>query len=191
MDTTKLLDEYCANTGQARKYAIRKIRGGKYLQDTMPRKRKRTQYYDGYVKEALVRCWEVFDYPCGQRMEPLLKTEVEKLRSLGERICSDNVAQKLKKIDYSTIDEKLKHEKDVRRQKGKYHKKTHPLLYQKIPIKVWSEQDRESLGNIQTDLVEHCGQSASGEYGYTLFNRHRNWLAWRRSGLRKRTAGSS
>lgn len=47
-------------------------------------------------------------------------------------------------------------------------KKIHPLLYQKIPVKITSEQDREILGNIQINLIEHCGEKAQGEYIYTL-----------------------
>jgi len=163
------LDEYCANTGQARKYAMRKIRNGNYLQDTREKtKRKRKEYYDGEAREALARCWEIFDYPCGQRLAPLLKTEVQKLRKLGELSCSDEVAGKLQTIGFRTIDEKLKHEKEVRRLKRTYHKKIHPLLHQKIPVKVFSDQDRANEGTIQIDLVEHCGQKASGEFAYTL-----------------------
>ena len=33
---------------------------------------------------------------------------------------------------------------------------------------MFAEQDRNSLGNVQIDLVEHCGASASGEYANTL-----------------------
>jgi len=119
---SRVLDEYCATTGQARNYVIRKIRSGAYLEKKgKKRKRTRRHYYDGRVREALTRCWEVFDYPCGQGLEPLLKQEVERLRLLGELSCSDEVATKLKEIDARTIDVKLKHEKEVRHQKGKYH----------------------------------------------------------------------
>jgi len=52
--------------------------------------------------------------------------------------------------------------------KAKYHKKIHPLLYQKIPVKVFAEQDRSVLGNMQIDLVEHCGASAAGQFVNTL-----------------------
>src|SRR3989337_2441401 len=82
--------------------------------------------------------------------------------------CSDEVADKLKRISARTIDEKLRHQKEVEGLKRKYHRKSHPLLYQKIPIKLSNEQDRTQLGNIQIDLVEHCGQSARGEYMNTL-----------------------
>jgi hypothetical protein len=163
----RILDEYCRNTGQDRKYAIKKFRYKVRLKRPEERKRRK-EYYDGYVRAALVRCWEIFDYPCGQRLEPLLKSEVERLRKQGELICSDEVAAKLKKISFRTIDEKLKHQKEVLRLKRKYHNKTNPLLYQKIPVKTMAEQNRETLGNIQIDLVEHCGESAAGEFINTL-----------------------
>lgn len=166
-----ILDEYCKNTGQNRKYVIWQIRKGKYLQYTVPNKQKRRnrkEYYDNAVKLALIHCWEIFDYPCGQRLEPLLKQEVDRLRSLGELKCSEEVAIKLKKISFRTIDEKLKHQKEVEGLRKRYHKKNNPLLYQKIPIKLSTEWDRSQFGNIQIDLVEHCGQSTRGEYICTL-----------------------
>ena len=44
----------------------------------------------------------------------------------------------------------------------------HPLLYQKIPVKVAAEWDTRQVGNVQIDYVEHCGRSAGGEYVHTL-----------------------
>lgn len=166
-EKSRLLDEYCKTTKQNRNYVIRKIRSGLYLRDGFGKRRRKVKY-DGEVKRILVETWRIFDYPCGQRLEPLLKTEVRKLRALGELVCSDGVAQKLKEIDASTIDEKLSHQKEVERQKRKYHRKIHPLLYQKIPVKVFAEQDRNIIGNIQLDLIEHCGSSAAGEFIHTL-----------------------
>lgn len=166
-DKGRLLDEYCKTTGQNRSYVVRKIRRGRYLFSSLARK-KRREKYDERVRLALVSCWRIFDYPCGQRLEPLLKQEVDRLRELGELNCSDKVARKLKEIDKSTIDEKLKHQKEVERIARKYRQKVHPLLYQKIPVRIYGEQDRTSLGNLQLDLVEHCGQSASGEFIHTL-----------------------
>jgi len=169
-EKSKLLDEYCKTTGQNRNYIIRKIRTGTYLKLNLG-KRKRKEYYDGYVKEALVKIWRIFDYPCGQRLEPLLKSGVaERLRELGEISFSNEVGGKLRKIDSSTIDEKLKHQKEVERIRKKYQKKVHPLLYQKIPVKLSDEWDRSQLGNIETDLIEHCGQSTRGEYINTISN---------------------
>ena len=170
-EKSKLLDEYCKNTGQNRKYVIRKIKSGKYIKDkTKLKQRKKKEYYDSYVKDALSRIWRIFDYPCGQRLEPLLKTEVDRLRKQGELECPDEVAEKLKEIKSATIDRKLAHQKEVERMNRKYHQKKNPLLYQKIPVKLSDELNRSILGNIQIDLVEHCGNSARGEYICTLSN---------------------
>ena len=164
----RLLDEAEKRTGMNRKYIIRKLRPFSNLDKIKPRHRRRKEFYDGYVRAALLRCWEIFDYPCGQRLKPILGNEVQRLRQLGELGCSDEVAGKLRAISARTIDEKLRHQKEVEGLRRKYHRKKHPLLYQKIPIKLSSEQDRTQLGNIQIDLVEHCGQSARGEYINTL-----------------------
>ena len=168
-EKTKLLDEYCLNAKQNRKYVIRKIKNGKYLPKAKRITiRRRKSFYDGQVTANLVKIWELFDYPCGARLEPLLKSEVDRLIDFKELFCSDEVAKKLKKISPRTIDEKLKREKEARFLNRKYDHKQNPLLYQKIPVQVFNEQNRINLGQVQIDLVEHCGSSASGEYGYTL-----------------------
>ena len=52
-EKSQILDEYCNNTGQTRKYAIRKIQP---RVDLNPRQRKkRGEVYDGQVKAALVK----------------------------------------------------------------------------------------------------------------------------------------
>jgi len=52
-EKSSILDEYCRNTHQNRKYVIRKIRS---LHSSVPRRRKkRTQIYDGYVRAALAK----------------------------------------------------------------------------------------------------------------------------------------
>lgn len=168
-EKSKLLDEYCKTTGLNRNYVIRKIRTGAYLRSSFG-KRKRKEYYDGYVRDILVKIWRIFDYPCGQRLKPLIQAELERLRRLGEIKCSEIVASKLKEIGTATIDRKLSHQREIERIRRKYQKKVHPLLYQKIPVKLSDEWNRSQLGNIQTDLIEHCGQSARGEYLNTISN---------------------
>lgn len=168
-EKSKLLNEYCGNTGLKRKYVIWKIRNGKYIKDRSKQiKRRRESYYNNIVKLVLIKCWEIFDQPCGQRLKPLLETEVDSLRQQKELACSEEVADKLKKISARTIDEKLKNHKEKVHLKQKYQERNNPLLYQKIPVKLSDEWDRSELGNIQIDLVEHCGQSARGEYLCTL-----------------------
>lgn len=163
-----LLDEAEKRTKLNRKYLMDKLKPRSNLDKDKSQIKRRKQYYDNSVKPALVRMWQIFDYPCGQRLEPLLKDETDKLIKLGELDCSGSTAAKLKQMGSATIDRKLKHQKEVERVKGRYKNKMNPLLYQRIPVKVFAEQDRQRLGNIQVDLVEHCGASASGEFVNTL-----------------------
>src|SRR3990167_6627599 len=160
----KILDEYCRNTEQERKYAIKKF---KYKVKLRESRKQRKEYYDGYVKIALINIWKIFDYPCGQRLKPLLETETEKLRNLKEIMCSDEVSEKLKKMGIATIDRKLKHEKEVLLLNRKYKTKN-PLLSHQIPVKVAAEFDRNMIGYTQVDFVEHCGTSTAGEYANSM-----------------------
>lgn len=164
----KLLDEAVKRTKLNRKYLMGKLKPKSNLDRNKSQPKKRKQYYDNSIKPALVRMWQIFDHPCGQRLKTSLETETDKLRILNELSCSDEIALKLKQISSASIDRKLKHQKEFEWIKNKYHHKTHPLLYQKIPVKVFAEQDRSVLGNMQIDTVEHCGASASGGFVNTL-----------------------
>lgn len=159
-----ILDEYCRNSGQNRKYAIKRFRGTVRVKGREEKRKPRSERYDGPVKAALVTVWRIFDYPCGSRLRSILRTETDRLRRLGELSCSDETAAKLQKLAASTIDEKLKHEREVERQKRTYHKKRHPLLCAQVPTKTAAELDRTRPGVMQVDCVEHCGVSAAGEY---------------------------
>jgi len=120
---------------------------------------------------ALIRIWEVLDYPCGQRLESSLRETdiVDRLRRLKEMECSDEVAIKLKKVCAKTIDEKLRHQKEVIHQlQKKGQPRSASLLLKKIPIKIHGELDNQQIGNMQIDYVEHCGSSAAGEFVRTI-----------------------
>lgn len=165
----RVLQEFCVNTGMNRKWVIQKIRSGQYLK--LGQKQTRKQRGDVYANETiqeLKRLWKVFEYPCGQRMESILREELDHLVALGEVKCSKEATAQLKTISGKTIDRKLADTKKDEGLKNKYQKKIHPILYQHIPVKVFAEQNRDEIGNIQADLVEHCGQSASGQFILTL-----------------------
>lgn len=164
----RILDEYCRNTGQERKYVIKKFRYKAGLKPEGSQRKRRKEYYDSAVRSVLAKVWIIFDYPCGQRLEPLLKDETKKLRDFGEVTCSDAVLRKLQSITPSTIDAKLAHEKEMLRNKRKYASKKNFLISSKVPTKTSSEQNRGAPGTEQIDCVEHCGVSAAGDYVNTL-----------------------
>lgn len=157
---TEILDEYCRNTNQERKYAIKKFGFKIRLKET---RKKRKEYYDGPVKAALAEIWKIFDFPCGMRLHPILNTETERLIRDKEITCSPEVLKKLKEMGKATIDRKLKHEKEALSLDRKYGEKK-LMFCHKIPIKTSAEFDRNIVGHTEVDFVESCGSSASGEY---------------------------
>jgi len=199
-EKSAILDEYCGNTGQARKYIIRKIQAGVNVGPKVRRKRK--EDYDVRVRAPLAEVWEIFDYPCGQRLKPILEVQVDRLRELGELEVSDEVALKLKRMSSATIDRKLKHEREVfhlLRSKG--GPKPGSLLKQKIPIRL-TEWDTSMVGYVEADMVVHCGASTLGEYvntlsiteissgwweGEAIMGRSQEYTFWALKEIRKRT----
>lgn len=165
-EKSRILDEYCSNTGHARKYAIRKLMASEH--SDVRAKRRRGAVYDGEVTAALAKTWEIFDYPCGQRLKPIIERETDRLRGFGELSISDEVARKLKTMSSATIDRKLKHQKQVLHfswSKGGH--KPGSMLAQKIAVRL-TEWDTAKVGYIEADLVFHCGASTLGEHVCTV-----------------------
>lgn len=198
-EKSQILNEYCCNIGQSRKHVIRKIRKADFR---LRQRKKRKETYDGQVKAALARIWEIFDHPCGQRLKPLLEVEVDRLRELGEIEISEEVALKLKMISPATIDRKLKHQREflhLLRVKG--GPKPGYLLKQKIPVRL-TRWDTAKVGYVEIDMVVHCGSSTPGEYvntlstteissgwweGEAIMGRSQDYSFWALKEIRKRT----
>ena len=164
-EKTRLLSEARKRTGLARKVLIRKLAHPPKQQRSKP---KRGASYGPEVVATLVGIWELFDFACGQRLVAALRTEVPRLRAAGQLTCSDEVAEKLAKISARTIDRLLKREKQIRRVNRPRSATVHPLLYQKIPVKVAGEWNTDEVGNVQVDYVEHCGRSNGGQFIHTV-----------------------
>jgi hypothetical protein len=164
---TRLLNEARKRTRLNRKVLIGKLAHPASIGQHKKRG-PRQRVYTRDVQAALVQVWGLFDYLCGQRLAPALRREVGRLRRAKELICSDAVADKLERISPRTIDRLLEREKQLRGLRQNRNPSVHPLLYQKVPVKVASEWDTKKVGNLQLDYVFHCGRSTAGEYVHTL-----------------------
>jgi len=164
---SRLLDEAQKRTGLNRKVLIRKL-AHPPLPPSGKRTRNRAKTYGAEVKTALAHVWEMFGYPCGQRLAAILREQVDSLRQLGELHCSNTVADLLKKASPRTLDRLLAHERNVKQPRLPRRAPVHPLMYQRVPVKLPNEWDREEVGNLQLDFVLHCGRSTAGQFLHTL-----------------------
>lgn len=163
---TRLLNEARKRTRLNRKVLIGKLAHPPKPEPGKRGPRKAT--YGADVLTTLVKLWEIFDYPCGQRLAPAIETELEKLCKANEVKCSNEVATKLMEISPKTIDRLLAREKRVLGLRQNRNPSTHPLLYQKIPVKVAADWDTGQIGNLQVDYVLHSGRSQRGEFLHTI-----------------------
>lgn len=163
----KLLNEAEHRTGLTRNYLVQRL-AAKTRWEPIVERAPRPSEYGSDLLEPLVRLWDIFDEPCGQRLVINIKDELERLRLFEEIFISDKQTGQLKKMSARTIDRLLEHEKSVRLIAEKYEAKNMPLLYQKIPTKLADGWNRDILGQIQVDGVEHCGQGTQGEYLVTI-----------------------
>jgi hypothetical protein len=164
---SSLLDEAEKRTGLNRKYLIRVLNQAP-VKKAKGRRRRRGAEYGAAVVTALIEMWDIFEQPCGQRLAPVLRTELDRLRRLGEVRCTDEVAGQLKEISASTVDRLLAREKRVRHLRRNRNPNVQRLIYQKVPVKVAADWDTNEIGNVQVDFVAHCGRSAGGSYIHTL-----------------------
>lgn len=60
-----------------------------------PRVRKKKAVVYGYeVRAALEVQWRVFDFPCGQRLAPVVRAELDRLRPMKELDVPERTAEK-------------------------------------------------------------------------------------------------
>ncbi|MEA1926477.1 MAG: hypothetical protein U9M90_04565 [Patescibacteria group bacterium] len=158
-----ILDELCVNTTLNRNYLIQILSVKIDLDYANPINRKRREKYDGYVIVKLKKIWEIFDYPCGQNLAPMLPEYIEVLEKFEEVSFTDSVKEKLLKISSATIDRRLKRSKRIKKKKVFSTTKPGSMLKKQIPIKT-SSWDEKRAGFGKLDTVAHCGHSASGEF---------------------------
>jgi hypothetical protein len=160
----QLLDEMEAVAHLHRKSLTRLMNGDLARK---PRSRQRGRTYGLEVVRALKVIAESFDYLCAERLQPNLVWMAEHLAAHGEVELSPGLLGQLGQISVSTVRRILKKlgqdEPRLPRkgpQEANRYRRNVPV--RRIP---WNESQP---GHFETDLVHHCGISASGQYVHTL-----------------------
>jgi len=167
-DKQVILNEFCRNTGYHRKYAIRLLNGPR--PDTRrkaPRRRPHSPSYSSGVIAVLGAVWEAAGYPCAVRLKALLPLWLPWVRKRfrPSRATESGVLR----ISARQMDRRLQERKKrvSHRLYGRTQTKPGTLLKHLIPLRTdhWRV---EMPGFAEVDLVSHSGNSASGEFAYSL-----------------------
>jgi IS30 family transposase len=163
-EKTKLLDEMQDVTGMHRKSLTRLLSGSL---ERKSRRRQRGRTYGPEVVSALSAISESLDYICAERLQPSLVWMAQHLSHHGELQLSSSLQSKLACVSVSTVRRLLKDQpRDLPRLPRKKPERANRLM-REIPARRIPWQEKKP-GHFETDLVHHCGVSASGHYVHTL-----------------------
>lgn len=157
-----MLSEFIKNTGYNKKYAIRILAPAHSYKDKCINRKAHFTYTNNDIY-YLKKIWEIMDYPCGQRMAPMLEEMIAKLVQFKELTIPESVQKKLVYMGSSTIDLRLKPFRAEIKRKINSTTKPGSLLKKSIPIRTisWNEQ---RIGCFELDTVAHCGSNADGDF---------------------------
>lgn len=167
-----ILDEFCANTGYNRSYAITKLRNLQltpHSKDSVAGKhtRNRERIYDSYVSAVVEKIYETLGGIGARRMHPIIGTILEKGIAFGH-IKTDLLTEaKVQAMSRSTLGRMMKKIREKNAIKGISTTRPGTLLKSEIPLRVsvWEETDP---GFLEIDLVAHCGDNGAGPFISTL-----------------------
>ncbi len=160
----QLLDEMETVTGLHRKSLTRLMRS---TLERKSRSKERSKTYGIEVSNAIRIIAASLDFPCAERLTPNLVWMAKHLAAHDELEVSDPLLLRLDQISISTVERRLKTIRQdqprlARRRPRPANSVSRDIPMGRIP---W---DVGEPGHFETDLVHHCGTSASGEYVHTL-----------------------
>jgi hypothetical protein len=163
---TKILDEFVLASGLHRKAAVRLLNREKKRGNV--KRPGRPKLYSLEAIGALRVGWEASDRLCSKRFQPFLPELVSILNREGELSIGDEAKGELSRMSASTIDRVLRRWRIKPRRHGLGTTKPGTILKNAIPLKTFSEWSESKPGNIEVDLVAHCGDNTEGFFLYTL-----------------------
>ncbi len=161
----RILDEFCANCRYHRKHAIRLLNGSPPAARPVSQRRRRGVTYGPRLVSILKAVWEAADYPWSVRLKALLPEWMPWIRRRFR--LTPELEKQLLQISPRSIDYRLGSEKRKLRQRIYGRTKPGSLLKHHIPVKT-DQWDVKRPGFTEIDLVSHSGNSAAGDYCYSL-----------------------
>jgi hypothetical protein len=160
-----ILSEFCTTTGYHRKAAIRLLNRG---EQAKAERRGRPQVYDERVRGALAEVWEASGCLCSKRLVPFLPELLDALERHGELGGAAEVRALLLQLAPATVDRLLAARRRGLGPRPFTQSGALAALKAQVPVRTWGEWAEAKPGEVQADLVAHCGESGEGHFLLTL-----------------------
>ncbi|MCS7215967.1 MAG: transposase family protein [Thermodesulfovibrio sp.] len=133
-------------------------------------KRGRKKVYGKDVQKALKLIWALTGFASSKHLVAFIRLNKDIIFNNPQikAFISEKTKQLLLSISHATVDRLLKPLRDKLKLKRVY--RSNPLssnIKKSIKVESWFDKPKEP-GYIEIDLVHHCGESARGEFIYTL-----------------------
>ena len=164
-DKSRIIDQVCEVLQCHRKHAIRTL-NQKGTALTKPIRRPRPLLYQNAIP-AIQKGWEALDYPCAERLHPVLLETADLLAMHGELFLDDRIRQELAAISRSTLSRRLANMKSPKPKRQLSKVKLNGKLRAEVPVDRY-DSTKVDPGALEIDLVEHNGGNSIGHFAYTL-----------------------
>jgi hypothetical protein len=164
-EKSQIIDEVVNVLGYNRKYAIQALNSPKTALKKIVKRQRPVKYLDALPAIQVV--WEALDFPCAERLHPVLLFTAELLFTHGELSLTPEIRQQMSQISRATLARRLKRLHSPKSNRALPGRRPNTGLRAEIPVERY-DWDETRPGALEVDLVEHNGGSSLGHFAYTL-----------------------
>lgn len=164
-ERSRIIDEIVSVLGYHRKYAVQVLNGPIPTPKPPVKRHRPIKYLEALPVIQLV--WEALDFPCAERLHPVLLSTAELLATHGELTLTPEIRRQLSRISRATLARRLARLRSPKSKRALPGRKPYTGLRAEIPVERYA-WDETRPGALEVDLVEHNGGSSLGHFAYTL-----------------------
>lgn len=162
---SEIIDEVTTTLGYHRKYAIQVLNQPPQTEKPRIKRSRQPKYLECLYAAQLV--WQALDYPCAERLQPVLLETALLLQSHGELTLTPEVETQLAQISRATLARYMARWSSPKVSRSVGRPKPAAGVLHEVPIARYA-WDEKRPGALELDLVEHNGGDSRGHFAYTL-----------------------
>lgn len=162
-EKTEIINEVVKVLGYHRKYVTTALNQLPASPKSSVKRHRPLKYLEAMPVIQLV--WESLDYPCAERLRPVLLSTAENLARHNELGLTEEICEQLSVISQATLARRIAKWHSPKQALPRY--KPNNKIKSEVPIDIYA-WDEQKPGAIEIDLVEHNGGSTLGHFAYTL-----------------------
>ncbi|MGD0153712.1 MAG: transposase, partial [Thermacetogeniaceae bacterium] len=160
-----IINELVNTLGYNRKYAVHVLNNPVATLKKPVKRQRPIEYLEALSAIQLV--WEALDFPCAERLHPVLLSTAELLSTHGEISLTPEIRRQLSQISRATLARRLQRLRSPKRNRTLPGRRPNNGVRAEIPVECYA-WDETRPGALEIDLVEHNGGSSLGLFAYTL-----------------------